>query len=85
MHTGFQHVTANLLMWLALALPLEYAYGSARILAVWLISALGSALFAAAFQAQCTLVSSALPVAQVGSSQFQILFLQLLIKPSEPC
>ena len=56
MHTGFQHVTANLLMWLALALPLEYAYGSARILGVWLISALGSALFAAAFQAQCTLV-----------------------------
>lgn len=56
---GFQHVTANLLMWLALALPLEYAYGSPRILAVWLISAFGSSLFAAAFQAECTLVSSA--------------------------
>lgn len=55
---GFQHVTANLLMWLALALPLEYAYGSLRILAVWIISAFGSSLFAAAFQAKCTLVMS---------------------------
>ncbi|KAL3159188.1 hypothetical protein ABBQ32_011171 [Trebouxia sp. C0010 RCD-2024] len=55
-HTGFQHVLSNLLVWLALALPLECAYGSPRILAVWLISALGSAFFSAAFENSCTLV-----------------------------
>lgn len=55
-HTGFQHVLSNLLVWLALAMPLEYAYGTLRILAVWIISAFGSAFFSAAFEDSCTLV-----------------------------
>ena len=60
-HTGFQHVLSNLLVWLALAMPLEYAYGTCRILAVWLISALGSAFFSAAFEDSCTLACHCLP------------------------
>ncbi len=55
-HEGFQHILSNVLVWLALALPLEHAYGTPRILAVWLISALGSAFFSAAFENSCTLV-----------------------------
>ncbi|KAL0024121.1 hypothetical protein WJX79_010211 [Trebouxia sp. C0005] len=55
-HEGFQHMVSNVLVWLALALPLEHAYGTPRILAVWLISALGSAFFSAAFEDSCTLV-----------------------------
>ena len=59
-HEGFQHMVSNVLVWLALALPLEHAYGTPRILAVWLISALGSAFFSAAFEDSCTLVCSQL-------------------------
>lgn len=59
-HEGFQHMVSNVLVWLALALPLEHAYGTPRILAVWLISALGSAFFSAAFEDSCTLVCSEL-------------------------
>ena len=51
-------MVSNVLVWLALALPLEHAYGTPRILAVWLISALGSAFFSAAFEDSCTLVCS---------------------------
>ena len=51
-------MVSNVLVWLALALPLEHAYGTPRILAVWLISALGSAFFSAAFEDSCTLVGS---------------------------
>ena len=57
-HEGFQHMLSNLLVWLALAMPLEYAYGTLRILAVWTISAFGSAFFSAAFEDSCTLVST---------------------------
>lgn len=64
MHTGFQHVLSNLLVWLALALPLECAYGTCRILAVWLISAFGSAFFSAAFENSCTLVHLSPPTRQ---------------------
>ena len=53
-------MVSNVLVWLALALPLEHAYGTPRILAVWLISALGSAFFSAAFEDSCTLVCSEL-------------------------
>ncbi len=63
-HEGFQHMVSNVLVWLALALPLEHAYGTPRILAVWLISALGSAFFSAAFEDSCTLVCSELCPAQ---------------------
>ena len=64
-HEGFQHMVSNVLVWLALALPLEHAYGTPRILAVWLISALGSAFFSAAFEDSCTLVCSQLCPAQM--------------------
>ena len=44
-------------------MPLEYAYGTARVLAVWFISALGSAFFSAAFENSCTLVHCCSPPA----------------------
>ncbi len=60
-------MVSNVLVWLALALPLEHAYGTPRILAVWFISALGSAFFSAAFEDSCTLVCPEIRPAQHSS------------------
>ena len=55
-HTSFQHLLANMLLYASLGGLLELRYGSLRVAVVWLLSAIGSAFVAATFETDCTMV-----------------------------
>jgi len=56
LHVSFQHLLANLLLFAVLGGMLECRYGTLRMLVVAVLSTLGAAFFAGAFEDQCTQV-----------------------------
>ncbi|KAK3252000.1 hypothetical protein CYMTET_38690 [Cymbomonas tetramitiformis] len=59
LHTGFNHLLSNLLLFIALAAHLEIKYGTPAVLLIWLISGLGGNFFSAMFEDSCILVVGA--------------------------
>lgn len=61
LHTDFMHLAGSLLPWAVLACLLERSYGSARVIALWLVSLLGGAFTSAVLDSSCQVVRAGLP------------------------
>ncbi len=72
-HSGFEHILSNMLLFLAVSIPLEVKYGTGRVVLCWFLATTGGSLLSVALENPCIQVRHghafwvvrALPVVQL--------------------